>query len=118
MIVKRNKQQIDITLHKISFFKNISLSIILDIPLNDKLLLLLRLWLQFIYIYNIIYIIEKNPTMDLLQNVDDKREVEFYINCYIITSYEKNLNNVLYLPLQRVSVFAKVSVIVTIFVMS
>ena len=56
--------------------------------------------------------------MDLLQNVDDKREVEFYINCYIITSYEKNLNNVLYLPLQKVSVFVKVSVIVTVFVMS
>ena len=31
-----------------------------------------------------------------------KREVEFYINCYITTSYEKQLNNVLYLPLQRV----------------
>ena len=70
MIVKRNKQQIDITLYRNAIFAKISYQVILDIPMNDKLL---RLWLQFSYIYNIIYIIEKNPIMDLLQNVDDKR---------------------------------------------
>ena len=48
MIVKRNKQQIDITLYENTIFAKISYQvIILDIPMNDKLL---RLWLQFILI--------------------------------------------------------------------
>ena len=56
--------------------------------------------------------------MDLLQYVDDKKRGWILHNLLYYYKLWEKLNNVFHLPLQKVSVFVNVSVIVTVFVMS